>query len=91
MVSHITSCTTQFIGKLILLISSNVSDLNGWINESIDKGMDEKLAEIIGKERIKKSTICFMISFTTIPKKEIRSYHFAVPLEYENNIIVNYV
>jgi hypothetical protein len=37
----------------MLLIGSNVSALNGWISESIDKGMDEKLAEIIGKERTK--------------------------------------
>jgi hypothetical protein len=45
MVSLITSCKTQFISTEIILINSNVSGLSGWINESIDKGMDEKLAE----------------------------------------------
>ena len=59
MVSLITSCTTEFISEVILLISSKVSDLNRWINESIDKGMDEKLAEIIGKERVK--NVCHML------------------------------
>jgi len=63
MVSLITSCTTQFISTVILLISSDVSDHNGLINESIDKGMDEKMAEIIGKERIKMSRTCCKISF----------------------------
>ena len=53
MVSLITSCTTHFISTVMLLIGSNVSAPNGWISESIDKGMDEKLAEIIGKERTK--------------------------------------
>jgi len=53
MVSLITSCTTQFISTVIPPIGSDISDLNGLKNESIDKGMDEKLAEIIGKERIK--------------------------------------
>jgi len=50
MASLITSCTTKFISTVILLICRDVSDLNGLTNESTDKGMDEKLAQIIGKE-----------------------------------------
>jgi hypothetical protein len=47
MVGLTISCTTQIISKVTLLKSSTASDPNEWVNKCLDKGMQERLADIM--------------------------------------------